>query len=104
MTNGIIYLMGLELPLGGIIIWVKKTQFSKTEACLFIYHCLLCDRHISKKYLEEILNIQSRITLYNYIEEIRNYFSNFDFYLSYIMEIYYDADKKEYILDLRKKG
>jgi len=53
--------------------------------------------------LEDTLNIQSRVTLYNYIGEIKNYVSNFDFYLDYMMDIYYDLYTKEYILDLRKK-
>ncbi len=95
--------MRLDIPGGGIS-WGKKTTFSKTEACLFIYHCLIYNNKVSKKYLEDTLNIQSRVTLYNYIEEIKNYISNFDFYLDYIMEIYYDSDIKEYILDSRKKG
>lgn len=84
-------------------IWVKKTTFTKTEACLFIYHCLLSERQVSKSYLEEILNIQNRTTLYNYIEEIKNYISDFDSQLNYIMDLFYDIDSKEYILDLRKK-
>ena len=84
-------------------IWVKKTTFNKTEACLFIYHCLLCERQVSKSYLEKVLNIQNRTTLYNYIEEIKNYISDFDSQLNYIMDLFYDIDSKEYILDLRKK-
>ncbi|MCM1131250.1 MAG: hypothetical protein NC087_06905 [Anaeroplasma bactoclasticum] len=86
-----------------VYIWVKKTTFNKTEACLFIYHCLLCERQVSKKYLEEILNIKNRTTLYNYIEEIKNYISDFDSQIDYIIDINYDADSKEYILELRKK-
>lgn len=86
-----------------VYIWVKKTTFNKTEACLFIYHCLLCDRYVSKSYLEEKLDINNRVTLYHYIEEIKNYISDFDSELNYIMELFYDTDNKEYKLELRKK-
>lgn len=95
--------MRLDASAGGKYIWVKKTTFTKTEACLFIYHCLLCDRQVSKQHLEKVLAIQSRVTLYNYIEEIRNFISNFDYYLDYIMDLDYNLDSKNYILDLRKK-
>lgn len=97
------YFVRLESSFRRYYIWVKKTTFTKTEACLFIYHCLLCDRKVSKCFIEETLNIQNRITLYNYIEEIKNYISDFDIQLDYIMDLNYDLDSKEYILDLRKK-
>lgn len=85
------------------IIWVKKTQFSKTTACLFIYHELLTKKRVSKNHLEKVLNIDSRITIYNYISELKAFLYNLDMYLDYIIDIYYDPNAKEYVLDLRKK-
>ncbi len=83
--------------------WVKKTKFSKCVACIFVYHELLLKRRVSKSYLEKVLEVDSRITLYNYISDIKSFIINFDCYLDYIIDLYYDSSTKEYVLDLRKK-
>lgn len=85
------------------ITWVKKTKFSKTEACLFIYHNLLINKRIKKDYLERVLETESRITLYNYITEIKIFIHNFQNRIGYIMELYYDTNTKEYVLSVRRK-
>lgn len=58
---------------------------------------------MKKKYLEEVLNLSNRITLYNYIEEVKNFMYELDHHLEYAMEIYYDVNTQEYILEMRKK-
>lgn len=100
----IIQEMGLGNLLNGeVLIWVKKTKFNKTIACLFIYHELLTKRRVSKNYLERILEADSRITVYNYIQELKAFIANLGIYLDFIMDIYYDSKTGEYVLDLRKK-
>ena len=95
--------MRLDNSEGIVYTWVKKTKFSKTEACLFIYHLLLINKRIKKEYLEKVLDIESRVTLYNYITEIKMYIQDFEIRLGYIMELYYDTNTKEYVLSIRRK-
>lgn len=84
-------------------IWVKKTKFSKTGACLFIFQALILCKKVSKEYLIEVLDIESRTTLYNYMKEIEAYFQDFDYYNDFKMILKYDSYNKEYRLILRKK-
>ena len=72
-------------------------------ACLFIYHRLLCNGSLSKLELESILDIDNRITVYNYIKEIQAFIAEFDFYLDEIIEIEYDIVTKKYVLTLKRK-
>ena len=72
-------------------------------ACLFIYHRLLCNGTLSKLDLEAILDIDNRITTYNYIKEIQAFIAEFDFYLDEIIEIEYDIVTKKYVLTLKRK-
>lgn len=95
--------MRLEKSKRGKIIWVKKTKFSKTEACLFIYHELIFKKRVSKQYLEDILETDCRATIHNYIAELKAYLHEFDFYLDYSMEIKYDTPEHEYVLIMEKK-
>ncbi|MDE7264504.1 MAG: hypothetical protein K2N64_07570 [Anaeroplasmataceae bacterium] len=95
--------MGLDDSSRGGITWVKKTKFTKTTACLFIYHHLLLDGKIKRDLVEYALELDNRVTIYNYIGEIKIFISEFKFFLGQEIEVYYDIDTKEYILDLRKK-
>ncbi len=81
----------------------KKTSFNKTQACLFIFYKLLVKREISKDYLNKILNIDSRTTLYNYLNEIINFTADFQLDLDHSMDIYYDSNIKKYVLKIRTK-
>lgn len=36
------------IPFSGGNLWVKKTKFSKTSACLFIFHFLITEGKIKK--------------------------------------------------------
>lgn len=83
--------------------WEKKTKFSKTEACLFIFYSLLIKKRINKLLIEKILELDNRITIYNYIIQIQQFISNFENNLDYIIDIYYDYNSKDYVLELRKK-
>lgn len=86
-----------------VIVWVKKTKFTKTTACLFIYHSLVIDGRIKRDLIENVLELDNRITIYNYILDIRLFISELDYFLDQELEIYYDTKTKEFILELRKK-
>lgn len=92
------------ISLEEVYIWVKKTKFTKTTACLFIYHHLLLDGKIKKSEIEHALDLENRVTIYNYVEEIKVFISEFMFYLNQELEVEYNSRTGEFILDLRKKG
>ena len=68
-----------------------------------MYHRMLHRGFIKKTEIESILNIDSRITAYNYVKEIEAFIAEFDFYLDEIIEIQYDAITKAYYLSAKIK-
>ena len=85
-----------------LIVWVKKTLFNKTESCLLIFYLLLKNRKIKKSYLEKILEVDSRTTIYNYVEEIKNFINDMDNYLDVIIDIYYEDNYYYLELNIKK--
>lgn len=60
-------------------------------------------RKVSKDCFTKILNVECRTTIYNYINEINNFISDFGNDLDHIIEIYYELNSKSYVLSLKTK-
>ena len=88
--------------LGGLL-WVKKTKYSKTTSCLFIYHHLIVYGSIKKEVVEDFLEIENRITIYNYLVELKIFIAELSIYLCQDIEIYYDSKPREFVLEKSKR-
>lgn len=51
-----------------------------------------------------MLEINNRITIYNYINEIKAYIAEFDYLLDYEIDIIYDSKCGDYIMERIKKN
>ena len=96
---GIIYLMRLDAFLKEVYKMGKKTKFTKTAACLFIYHHLLLNEKIGKEEIEHYLELENRITVYNYIVELKLFLAELSKLTNFNMVIQYDYETKEFFLE-----
>lgn len=81
----------------------KRTIYTKTTACLFMFYLLLTKRRVKKDYLEDLLEVDSRTTVYNYYKTIDRMIVNLDYKMDDTLEIYYDDRTREYVLAIRRK-
>lgn len=81
----------------------RKTKYNKSNAILWISYELWNYGRIKKSRIHEVLEIDNRITIYSYINEIKAFIADFDYYLDYSIEVVYDLETGYYVLEKTKK-
>lgn len=64
-----------------------------------IYHYLLLEGKITKSEIEFYLNLDNRITIYNYILEIKAFLGELALITNEPMTVRYDYENKEFYLE-----